>query len=412
MNDYSLYRPSDVEPIDDPTSESGDIWVFEEGLGQEGRPFVMLVSDPPDKTRPAHYHHGDVVYFYIAGEHHIEGEGVYRAGDVRWTRAGHAYGPETTGPDGGTWWLVSAANPIPVDVTDVETANPDKVRAEPSDGTELQRFRRPFDWPAIDDAVSQAGGVVVEGLWSDEFVAQLNAELDVYLDSNAGAGDAASGSVIYDTFLGRRTVRLHGLAAKIPSGAGAIGHDEIVGWVDRMLRPVSQSALLNAGELIQIGPDESAQFLHRDTDSWPSVPLGDDPVLVNCIVALTDVNPANGATNVALGSHLWEPSRHPRGDEIAQPTLAPGDALLFRGDTIHGGGANHTAMPRRAVSLSYCAGWLRPVENSFLNVPIDLARTLPDPVPALLGYRTHDASRTGGGMVGLYENGDPSNALT
>ena len=32
------------------------------------------------------------------------------------------------------------------------------------------------------------------------------------------------------------------------------------------------------------------------------------------------------------------------------------------------GGANTTDARRRVISLSYCAGWLRPVENSYLNV--------------------------------------------
>jgi ectoine hydroxylase-related dioxygenase (phytanoyl-CoA dioxygenase family) len=128
-------------------------------------------------------------------------------------------------------------------------------------------------------------------------------------------------------------------------------------------------------------------------------------------VALGDVDAINGATNLALGSHTSPPGRYPTQDEIVQPELRPGDALLFRGDVIHGGGANRSDRPRRAVSLSYCAGWLRPVENSFLNVPPDRAARLPHEVRRLLGYATHDASVQGGGLVGLYENGHPAQAL-
>ena len=87
--------------------------------------------------------------------------------------------------------------------------------------------------------------------------------------------------------------------------------------------------------------------------------------------------------------------------------MEAGDALLFRGDVIHGGGANTTESHRRAVSVSYCAGWLRPVENSFLNVSRERAKILPTRVQKLLGYAAYDGKRDGGGLVGLYENGDP-----
>ena len=97
--------------------------------------------------------------------------------------------------------------------------------------------------------------------------------------------------------------------------------------------------------------------------------------------------------------------------ETAQRFVASGDALVFRGDVVHGGGENRSGERRRVLSISYCAGWLRPVENSFLNVSRETARRLPPEVAALLGYAANDESRNLGGMVGLFENGDPSRAL-
>ena len=44
--------------------------------------------------------------------------------------------------------------------------------------------------------------------------------------------------------------------------------------------------LLNAAELIQIGAGEPGQYLLRDSDSWPLVPLGDQPIIVNALIAL------------------------------------------------------------------------------------------------------------------------------
>ena len=66
---------------------------------------------------------------------------------------------------------------------------------------------------------------------------------------------------------------------------------------------------------------------------------------------------------------------------------------------------------RRVLSISYCAGWLRPVENSFLNLSPTTVSTLPEKLQAILGYAAHDATANRGGMVGLYENGDPARAL-
>lgn len=48
-----------------------------------------------------------------------------------------------------------------------------------------------------------------------------------------------------------------------------------------------------------------------------------------------------------------------------------------------------------------------PVENSILNIPRDTVKRLPGHLQALLGYAAYDGSRDNGGLVGLYENGDP-----
>lgn len=61
--------------------------------------------------------------------------------------------------------------------------------------------------------------------------------------------------------------------------------------------------------------------------------------------------------------------------------------------------------------MSYVVGWLRPVENSVLNVPPSVASGLPPKVQDLLGYAPHDGTADRGGLLGLYENGDPHQVL-
>lgn len=403
MIDHLRIDPTILPPVPDPDT-GGLLRVHADAFGQAGVPFIIQVSDPPHTTRPRHRHHGDVCYVYVAGEHHIEGEGTYRAGDVRWTRAGHVYGPETTGPDGGTWWIITSANPIPIEVVDDV---PDSTTA--TDGV-AELLRVPADLP-IDQLVAltaDPGAVIVEGLLDPALIARVNAEIDDWLARHPGDGAPMSGNELYDLFLGAGTVRLHGLLMKLPSsGRDLIAAGPIVRWAERLLARSASSILLNADEVIQIGPGEPAQYLHRDSDSWPALPPGGDPFIVNAIVALGEVTAANGGTVVAPGSHRWAPGRQPTTHEVAVATMHPGDALLFRGDLVHGGGANTTARPRRVVSLSYCSGWLRPVENhlAHLGVPAVLAS---DPtVRSLLGAGVHDATSRGGGLLGLVDGRSP-----
>ena len=275
---------------------------------------------------------------------------------------------------------------------------------------DLPHFSQPYDWPAIDTATMTTGGVILDGFLKSDESESLNKEIDQYLEINSNAGNPESGSSRYDLFLGHKTIRLHGLINKVPTTKDLIGKPSLVEWATRMLKGKASSVLLNAGELIQIQPGEPPQYAHRDTDSWP-LPIDADPVIVNAIVALDDFTSENGATKIAPGSWNWEPNRKPTEDEYAQAVMNKGDALLFRGDVIHGGGENKSNSRRRALSISYCVGWLRPVENSFLNLSVETVRELPEQLQSLLGYSAYDGSDQNGGMIGLYENGDPGKAL-
>ena len=274
----------------------------------------------------------------------------------------------------------------------------------------LPRFTAPYDWAAIDATIREDGGAILTGYLPEPERDALNADIDRYLETHGDCGRPESGSAGYDLFLGHKTIRLHGLIEKMPASVPLLARDDLIDWAERMLARVGSSVLLNAAELIQIHPGEPAQMLHRDSDSWP-LPVSEDPWILNAIVALDPCTLENGATHVAPGSWRWEKSRQPVPDEVARAVMSPGDAVFFRGDLVHGGGANHSSARRRALSISLCTGWLRAVENSFLNVPIETARRLPARLQALLGYAAHDGTAQLGGMVGLYENGDPARAL-
>jgi hypothetical protein len=279
----------------------------------------------------------------------------------------------------------------------------------------LPTFHRPFNWPEIDDIVRTDGGAILAGFLSPEELHNLNQQFDRFIEQHDQVGRPTSRSDGYNTFLGRQTIRLHGLMEKAPASADLIGNPDLVEWATRHIAPDrapgSGAVVLNAAELIQIEPSESRQAAHRDTDSWPEAPNGDHPLAVNAIVALDPFTLQNGATYVAPGSWQWDRDRRATAEEYARATMDAGDAVLFRGDLIHRGGENLSDKSRRAISISYSAGWLRPVENSFLNLSAETIAGLTPRLQALIGFQAHDATDQGGGLLGLYENGDPADAL-
>ena len=277
--------------------------------------------------------------------------------------------------------------------------------------SKLPEFSKPYDWQAIDEAVRGVGGVILKSFMAPADVRALNADFDRYLQENSNKAAANSGSDLYNDFLGHKTLRLHGLVEKVPATRPLIGSEDLISWAERMMAPVSNSVQLSAGEMIQIQPGEPAQLPHRDSDSWSQFPLGGAPIVVNAIIALDATTEENGATHVAPGSWEWDAERTALSQEFTRAVMDAGDAVLFRGDTIHGGGANNSQNRRRVLSVSYCAGWLRPVENNFLNVSPEIVRTLPTRLQDVLGYAAYDGIAQGGGMIGLYEGGDPHRAL-
>jgi hypothetical protein len=71
-----------------------------------GPPFLLAMF-PPNFSVPYHWHPHDTIYIIKSGELIIESEGSYGAGDVRWVNGGTAYGPETAGPGGCDFYIIS-----------------------------------------------------------------------------------------------------------------------------------------------------------------------------------------------------------------------------------------------------------------------------------------------------------------
>jgi hypothetical protein len=71
------------------------------------RPPFLLAIFPPNFSIPYHWHPHDTIYIIKRGELILEAEGAYAPGDVRWVTGGTAYGPETAGPYGCEFYIIS-----------------------------------------------------------------------------------------------------------------------------------------------------------------------------------------------------------------------------------------------------------------------------------------------------------------
>ncbi len=234
------------------------------------------------------------------------------------------------------------------------------------------------------EIVRRDGGVVVTGLLTDQAVAALDGELAPSLERRDPGfrGHAA------DSFYGGNTKRVQGLAVKSATFvAEVLLHPLVLDVVDRILLPNCGDYWMSQAETIDIGPGSAAQPLHRDDLNWSlAARLGVD-LQLSLLVARGDYDAAVGATMVVPGSHTWPLDRPFAAADAAPVELSPGDALLYVGSLVHGGGANVTLDRwRAAVYVGYLVGWLTPEEAVARSITPDVAARLPQRARELLGW--------------------------
>jgi ectoine hydroxylase-related dioxygenase (phytanoyl-CoA dioxygenase family) len=231
----------------------------------------------------------------------------------------------------------------------------------------------------IEGEIRAAGCCVVERLAPEPLLRQFEAELDPYLRATAPGGDE---------FSGRNTRRTGSLIARSPAFRTLATDPTVIGVLDRILGDHATSYQLHLTQVIEIGPGEPAQLVHRDQWAFDffSFPAGFE---VECHVmwALSEFTEANGATRVIPGSHRWEDKLRPEPEQTVAAEMPRGSLLLYVGSLYHGGGANRTDTPRRGINVGYTLSWLRQEENQYLACPPDIARDLPEDLAKLMGYQ-------------------------
>ncbi len=175
----------------------------------------------------------------------------------------------------------------------------------------------------VEGALREAGCAVVERLVEPALLDAIREELGPFLRATQPGADE---------FAGRNTRRTGALIARSPGFRELAAHPLVLGALDRVLADHATSYQLHLTQIIDIGPGEPAQLVHRDQwafDFFP-FPAGHE-VECHTMWAMTDFTEANGATRVIPGSHRWEDRLRPEVDETIAAEMAKGSVLHQRG---------------------------------------------------------------------------------
>lgn len=242
---------------------------------------------------------------------------------------------------------------------------------------QIPRFDRSASSEDVAAGIAEAGCAIVERLVDPAQMDAARAELAPWLEATPAGADA---------FAGMRTRRTGGLVARSPRCRDFITHPLVQGVVGRVLSHATNFHL-HLTQVIAIGPGEPAQMIHRDQWAFDFFPFPSGyEVQCNTIWAMTEFTEENGATRVIPGSHRMADKLQFRLEDTVPAEMPAGSVVLYTGSLYHGAGANRSRDTRYGLNLTYALGWLRQEENQYLSVPLDVARTLPEPLLRLIGY--------------------------
>lgn len=242
----------------------------------------------------------------------------------------------------------------------------------------------------VAETLQTYGAVVIERRASNLTMARLSSDLQ-----HGGRFHGSKGA-----FATPETTRNPAKPLGESSIARELAVDEtVVAAAEKVLRPFCRRIILGTCSAINVEPpidDEgSAQVLHREESMWAaSAWTTNVHYSVSVMWAVTDFTSTNGATRVAVGSHMTPRSEFPL-DDVAVAEMKAGDVILWLGGVLHGAGPH--APPsvdnstRQGLLFIYNLGWLRSEHNFHNAIPRHIIGSFDEDLKTLLGYHGQNA---------------------
>jgi ectoine hydroxylase-related dioxygenase (phytanoyl-CoA dioxygenase family) len=257
---------------------------------------------------------------------------------------------------------------------------------------------------AIFAAYKNDGIVVIKGFLSPDqvqrFIDEVHPDLEkIILGGNDGGTEEAR---VLLELSGKKTKRLGELVTRSSVFRHELlEHDLMHQLLEKVfVEGPTDGYWMNASEVIEITPGSKAQPIHRDQELypvWDRVGSVMPEAICNFLSALTPFLGINGATQVALGTHLENPNDHflssdfkgRPGLQTVPATMDPGDCIFFSGKILHGGGANQTTCEnRRGLAMSFIRRILTPEVAYSLTISREIVDTMAYRGQAMLGFRS------------------------
>jgi ectoine hydroxylase-related dioxygenase (phytanoyl-CoA dioxygenase family) len=227
-------------------------------------------------------------------------------------------------------------------------------------------------------SLREHGYAIVDDLAPAGLMDRISAEMGPYIEATPYGQDA---------FVGTKTRRTGAMIARSPAARELIMNELAIGTAEKFLGHAS-TFQLHLTQIISVYPGSPPQPLHQDQLAWDFFPFPDDyHIQCNLLWALSDYTEEMGATRVVPGSQYNGRDKTYSLADSLPAVMKRGSALFYTGKVFHGAGPNVSDRLRQAINITYAVGWVRQEENQYLATPLEVARTLPDDLLHVMGYR-------------------------